>query len=280
MKRFKNKQKFASKVAIIAASSLLSCFSYAGVETYEAIVGNHEFVSLEINDLSEETPAIHLQMIHMNGRLDSYSLDFETKNILVQTGDASITQVTPEDKNYNNLVLKVRDLVAYLASPTSLDMSYPSPHKVLRPELNSLIEKINNLSSLGKEELANCVLFSESQERSPWFLSAGVHGSLGQFQDNVARVWVRLGYELVLMSHKGFAEEESVVITAKGDGLSTGSGLPVLESMPPHSFSGLTTDDAREKNFEMLGAHYSLAQTDLYRHVGSVVCRPDLSNSP
>lgn len=258
-------------VLVSISSFFLTTASFAGTKYYDALVGNHEYIALQVHDTS-----LALVVSHMNGRNIAFQLDFNTHNIVteetIQDIETTRIIVTPSDSEYIDAVLKMRDFIAYVASPTSLENSCPAP-KILRPELNETIEKLNALTLLKQQELANCVLFPEADEKAPWFLSAGVHGLLGKFEDNVSRIWVRQGYELVLMSNKEFVEAESVVITAKGDGVSTGPGLPVLESMPLQPIG--TTERS-----SFLGAHYTLAQSELYHHLGSVVCRPDLSNAP
>jgi hypothetical protein len=270
MRRYKNNPKKYHSLLFLAVLAFYPSVSLAEKMSYGALIGNHEFVTLEIDDHQ-----VDVGMLYMNGRVDKYSIDLKSKMVRVSREDGSQTTIATTDSGYVPAVLKMRDLVAHIASPTSLDATYPAT-KVLRPELNALIEKLNTFTALDQDELANCVLFADADERNPWLLSAGVHGFLGKFEDNISRVWVRLGYELVLMSGKGFIEDEPVVITAKGDGLTTGAGLPVLESMPLPS--GRSGDDT-SRSLTYVGAHYTLAQTDLYHHVGSVVCRPDLSNT-
>lgn len=272
MRCYTNYPNIIRSLLLLTSFAFFPCLSFAEKSTYGALVGNHEYVTLEVDDRT-----IDISMLYMNGRVDSYSIDTRSKIVRLRHEDGSATSIAQTESGYIPVVLKMRDLVAHIASPTSLDASYPAA-KILRPELNALIEKLNSFTALDQDELANCVLFADLEEKNPWYLSAGVHGFLGKFEDNISRVWVRLGYELVLMGSKGFVEGEPVVITAKGDGLSTGEGLPVLESMPQSTGGSRDGDTGRILSF--MGAHYTLAQTDLYHHVGSAVCRPDLSNSP
>ncbi len=233
---------------------------------YQIFVGNHQFIHLMV---SYDT--LDLNVSYMNNTRDHLQYHRSERNFIWEK-DGQTRIVATQDQNnqeYINLALRLRDFVAMLTSPypfgdTDTTLS-------LHPELNKVIHELDQITSLGDRELANCILFPATGRLKPLTISAGVHGSLGDYQDNISRVWVRQGYELVLLEGPEFEAKVERSVIAKGNGQSTGKGLAVLESQPmPIRLTDSETISTGG------GAHFALSRTSFERRVGSILCRPDL----
>lgn len=237
-----------------------------GAETkgYQTFVGNHQYVELKV---SKDT--LNLDVSYMNNTSDHLQYRRIDKSFLVNQG--SHTQVVTHEaarEDYVRLALRLRDFVAMLTSPYPFGEGNTSS---LHPELNDIIGELDQITSLGDQALANCILYPANGILNPFVVSAGIHGSLGAYQDNVSRIWVRKGYELVLLDSPEFHAQVDQSVIAKGNGQSTGKGLSVLESQSLPS-NLLDTDPASTK----VGAHFALSRTAFENRVGSILCRPDI----
>jgi hypothetical protein len=237
---------------------------------YQIFVGNHQFIHLMVSP-----QILDLNVSYMNNTRDHLQYRRTERNFIWEKdGQISIVAMQSEiNQEYISLALRLRDFVAMLTSP------YPFGDSVtalsLHPELNKIILELDQITSLGDRELANCILFPATGKLKPLTISAGVRGSLGDYQDNISRVWVRQGYELVLLEGPEFETKVERSVIAKGNGQSTGKGLAVLESQPiPARFTEYGSDSDPVNTGG--GAHFALSRTSFERRVGSLLCRPDL----
>jgi hypothetical protein len=220
-------------------------------KSYEVMVGNHDYLHLTVND-NEAT----FRASYMNNTQERIQLLRKSK-ILVLQGSSGSRQVPQNSPEFAHFALKLRDFVSMFSASLQFRKDEVVEEGV-HPELNILIDQIGQMTHLQPSALANCILYPTHSKENPWLVAGGAHGLLGRYQNNISRVWVRTGYELVLLAHSMF-KDLSLHIIAKGDGNSTGQGLAILETLAP------------------AGTHFGLAQSEMDKQVGSFLCRPDIS---
>lgn len=228
--------------------------------TYVAFIGNHSSINLVVDD-----EGVRVREHWDNGSETSYAALLSGTSLKVEPLGGQSRDDVPGSLAFRQDMRRVRDLVSFVAGPAAYDNLY-SGTDYLHPELNGLIVTLSTMAGDTGDDLTNCLLWTPELPNAPWRLSGGLVGDLGPLRGKIAQVWVRRGYELLLVSNEQFITSDVLLLLVRGDGTASD------DNVKPASADLVKTPLLSGA----VGKTYLLTATPLDGRAAAAICRPTL----
>ncbi|MFW7380864.1 MAG: hypothetical protein ACOH5I_18760 [Oligoflexus sp.] len=251
--------------SLLSTASLQATVNGDYPKKFNALIGNHDFITVIYDDASHEN--FQVQYFPMNGNNESYKLSLASQIFAVElpAGALGFSTSESDDEEMRKYLKRMRDLISYAAGPERYEWQVFGRH-ILSPELNDAIIFIDQVLADRPEDNSNCQVYATSLTQEPWSMSGGVFGDLGNFDEIIDFVWVRAGYELVLVSGRNLPASEVEVVRARGN-----------QNVDTKELASVDTA-LLEKSIAHVndGRAYTLSGSLLDGSVRSLICRPYL----
>lgn len=251
--------------ASLASGAIAATLPETGEKIVEASIDNHG--ALVVRYMEGDLGHITIESISSNGTKKIYTWSRDEGSVVVKEADREeVFRDGGDSEEYRENLRKIRDLISYAAGPERYDwLVFGST--LVRPELNSLIDTIDEALGVKTENDVNCQLLIEAEGQSPIIVSGGAFGELGEKSQHVTKVWVKKGYTLVLVSNAFFETSGDVkLVRVVGDERRAKTELPKTD------YDNRLSDLVESSD----GTTYNISGTLMEGSVRSFICRPDV----